>query len=75
MLDTWTCHICHKKRLDEDISVLTYPMKGLPGAEYNVRYCNDNPPCLKKALGWKKKGQFPHDKVKKVVKKWWQFWK
>jgi hypothetical protein len=59
MLDTWVCHICHKERPDACISVLTYPVKGFTGAEYNVRYCNDNPVCLKKAQEWEKKGKFP----------------
>ena len=43
---TWTCHICGKKREDESISVLTYLLKDLPGAERNIRYCNDNDECL-----------------------------
>lgn len=46
---TWTCHICGKEREDEDISVFTYLLKDLPGAERNVRYCSDNPDCLRAA--------------------------
>ena len=33
----WTCHICNKKRDDEEISVLTYPLKALHVAERKVR--------------------------------------
>ena len=41
--------VYHKEREDEDISVLTYLLNNLPGAERNLRYCNDNEECLKKA--------------------------
>ena len=43
---TWTCHICGKERGDENINVLTYFLKDLPGAERNIRYCNDNEECF-----------------------------
>lgn len=48
---TWTCHICEEKRLDVDISVQTTPLiiNGLKLGDQNVRYCNDNPECIKKA--------------------------
>jgi len=45
----WTCHICKETREDEDISVFTYLLKDLLGAERNVRYCNDKPECRKAA--------------------------
>ena len=47
---TWKCDICHKERPDDRIDVLTYPMEGLPGAEINLKYCNDNEDCRQKAI-------------------------
>ncbi|MFA5394999.1 MAG: hypothetical protein WC346_03170 [Methanogenium sp.] len=49
MNEKWSCHICGKMRDDEDIEVLTYLLKDLPGAERNIRYCRDNEECKKKA--------------------------
>ena len=43
---TWRCRICKEERPDERIDVITYPMKGLPGAEINLKYCNDNVSCI-----------------------------
>lgn len=46
---TWSCHVCHRERLDQFISVAPRPLAGaaeIPGAVYNVRYCNDCPPCV-----------------------------
>ena len=53
---TWHCEICHQKRLDEFISVLTYSPKNLPNLKRNLKYCNDNPNCLKKAQEKANKG-------------------
>ena len=53
---TWNCQICGKERPDEKISVLTYPMKDLPSAEVNIKYCNDNPKCWEGALDKRKRG-------------------
>lgn len=47
---TWKCQICGKERPDEKISVISYPMKRLPGAEINLKYCNDNQECEKEAI-------------------------
>lgn len=47
---TWKCEICGKERPDEDIDVLTYPLKDLPGGERNLKYCSDNDDCWKKAI-------------------------
>ena len=47
---TWKCEICGKERPDEKISVITYPIKNLPGAERNLKYCNDDKNCIKKAI-------------------------
>jgi len=54
---TWPCEICRSIRPDDKINVLTYPLKGfekwrdLGGeADRNLKYCNDNPDCQKKAL-------------------------
>ena len=48
---TWTCHICGKTRPDEKISVLVKPL--IIGeqqvGDQNIRYCNDNPDCLRGA--------------------------
>lgn len=50
MIDTWTCHACGNERPDERINVYSFPLKDLPGAEINFRYCNDRPPCLEAAF-------------------------
>lgn len=44
---TWSCHICHKERPDEFISVLTKPLivNGVEMGGQNIRYCNDNITC------------------------------
>ena len=48
---TWTCHICKKERPDAKISVHTTPLiiNGRVMGDQNIRYCNDNPECQKKA--------------------------
>lgn len=48
---TWTCHICGKERPDDKISVLSKPLllNGRVCGQQNIRYCNDNPECFKKA--------------------------
>ena len=51
---TWKCHICGSERPNNQISVMTTDIgvkKGLPVGtmKMNVRYCNDNPDCIKKA--------------------------
>lgn len=49
---TWTCSICDKWRLDAKISLHSIPIispsLGNIGTE-NIRYCNDNLDCQKKA--------------------------
>ena len=54
MVETWTCHICKEVRPDDKISVITSPLviEGRRVGEQNVRYCNDNPVCIKKAQGF-----------------------
>lgn len=76
-MNTWTCHICGEERDDSDIEVYSAPLKGLPGAEMNIRYCSDKPKCLQGAIKAGEKGKFPHKKIKKEIKKkkWYQFWK
>ena len=46
---TWKCHICGELRPDANISVLTKPLVigGRPCGQQNIRYCNDNPQCIK----------------------------
>lgn len=51
---TWSCHVCHKEREDGKISVLKKDISSrwnLPAgtAVQNVRYCNDNEDCIRKA--------------------------
>ncbi len=47
---TWRCAICGEERPDNKIEVLTYPLKGLPGAERNLKYCNDKEDCQQRAI-------------------------
>ena len=54
---TWHCQICKKERPDTKISVLSYPMEGIPTATINTKYCNDNPQCFKGALKKQEKGE------------------
>ncbi len=54
MIDSWTCHICGKERPDNKISVHTIDTSkehDFPSGtmKQNVRYCNDNEECIKKA--------------------------
>ena len=53
---TWRCQVCKEERPDDKISVLTYPMKDLPNAEINIKYCNDKPECYQGALEKRKRG-------------------
>ena len=57
MIDSWRCDICKEERPDSVISVLTYPLKNLPDAEYNLKYCNDKDECYKGALDKSKTGE------------------
>ncbi len=52
---TWTCHICGVTRPDAKISVHAVPLivNGQVMGDQNVRYCNDNPECQKKAQDYK----------------------
>ena len=72
---TWSCHICGNNRNDENISVATGMFRGLPGAEVNIRYCNDNFDCELLARKSAVLGKFPKSKKVVPVKKWYQFWK
>jgi hypothetical protein len=54
---TWKCGVCGKERPDEAIDVFTYPLKGLPGGEVNLKYCTDNPDCFKGAVEKSKTGK------------------
>lgn len=49
---TWTCHVCGDERSDERISVLSKPglIAGRFPFQQNVRYCNDNPTCVRGAV-------------------------
>lgn len=57
--NTWTCHVCGDRRADDRISVATGKFKGLPGAEINIRYCNDRIECKKTAKAAAKRGEMP----------------
>ena len=50
----WKCHLCHRKRPDSKISVLTKPLRigGKVVGTQNIRYCNDNDECIKGAQGF-----------------------
>lgn len=53
-LDSWTCHICGKRRPDRFISVRSTDQSSEfnlpPGTvTQNVRYCNDKPQCIEGA--------------------------
>ena len=54
---TWPCEICGEIRPDDKIWVITYPLKGLPGAERNLKYCNDNKECMNAALKRSQEGK------------------
>jgi len=57
MITHWNCEICGRRRHDRYISVISYPLKDLPGAERNVKYCNDDEDCVAKARGKAGKGE------------------
>lgn len=48
---SWTCHICGRERPDDKISVVSKPIvfEGRCIGEQNIRYCNDNEECMRKA--------------------------
>jgi hypothetical protein len=75
MFDTWTCHVCGQERPNDKISVATGSIPELPGAEINIRYCNDNLVCETKAKLAAKQGKFPETQKVNIDKKWWEFWK
>ena len=54
---TWHCGICKRERADEAISIISFPMKGLPGATINIKYCNDDPKCYQGVMKKKEKGE------------------
>lgn len=57
MINTWKCDMCHEKRDDEYISVLTYPLENFSGGERNLKYCNDRFTCYNKALEKSRTGE------------------
>ena len=57
MIAHWNCEICGKKRPDRFISVISYPLKNLPGGTRNLKYCNDNPKCERLARQTAKTGK------------------
>lgn len=50
-METWKCHICGKERPDDKISVVSRPIvaNGQVIGQQNVRYCNDNADCIRRA--------------------------
>jgi len=66
---TWTCSICKRTRPDHAISVQLVPfiMDGQNYGTQNLRYCNDNLECRRKAADWK--GWFPEDEAKEKGKR------
>lgn len=57
MIFTWKCDICGKQKLDEDIRVLSYPLKDFPLSTRNLKYCADNKECYDKAILKSKTGK------------------
>jgi len=47
--ETWYCDVCKRERPDKYISVVTYPVRNLPNAQRNLKYCNDKPLCYERA--------------------------
>lgn len=45
----WYCDICQRGREYDEIDVLSYKIKDLPGAVRNLKYCGDDPSCAIKA--------------------------
>lgn len=56
---TWQCDICREERPDAKISVRKIditPFNLPPGTvTRNVKHCNDDPECLRRAMGWQEK--------------------
>lgn len=50
--ETWTCHVCHRERPDEQIGVARHEHKRPSGfiETQSVRYCRDNSRCTTSAL-------------------------
>lgn len=50
---TWTCMVCGDERPDAAISVAKRDLSNdgqiVPGATFNLRYCNDRADCTEKA--------------------------
>lgn len=46
---TWRCDICGKEKPDNEIGVVTYPLKDLLGAVRNLKVCKYSGDCQKKA--------------------------
>lgn len=57
MIEIWTCDICGQQREDRNIAVLSYPLKDLPNAERNIRFCNDDEKCRDGAIEKSKTGK------------------
>lgn len=59
-MDGWRCEICKEFRPDEDIDVLSYPLKVdgevMPGATRNLKYCNDRDACIEGASARQREG-------------------
>lgn len=54
---TWRCDMCGDERPDHRISVLTYGIGNFPGAERNLKYCNDKDECYEKAVAKSRTGK------------------
>ncbi len=49
MDEYWNCEICGRARRDDQIGLITYPLKIAPTAERNLKFCKDNSECVEKA--------------------------
>lgn len=50
MITHWNYEICGKKRPDNKISVISYPVRNSPEVTRNLKYCNDRLDCQMKAI-------------------------
>jgi hypothetical protein len=63
-INEWRCDICKSIRPDDKVDVVSYQMKDCPEATINLKYCNDNWECIKKAEKFEKEQVAPWEKIK-----------
>lgn len=72
MIDEWECLICGKLRPDDKISVHVKPwiINGERRGQHNIKYCNDNPECIREARDYEYKTPQPIEDEPKLS--WWK---